>query len=70
MIRDGSDMEQAASLIIAIGQDKDYHDKGCNMATRFLKNRYGPKRVARMFNIEFDKCFIPNNGRIPSDDAA
>ena len=70
MIRDGSDMEQAASLIIAIGQDKDYHDKECNMATRFLKNRHGPKRVAGMFNIEFDKCFIPNNGRIPSDDAA
>ena len=67
MIRDGSDMEQAASLVIAIGQDKEYPDAEWNMATRLLKNRNGPKRVAGMFNIEFDKCYIPNRGRVPND---
>lgn len=69
MVRDGSDMEQAASLMIAIGQDKKYSDPEWNMAIRFLKNRYGPKRVAGMFNIEFERCFIPTHGRNPENDA-
>lgn len=66
MIRDGSDIEQAASLIIAIGKDKDYHDKQRDMAIRFLKNRHGPQRVAGMFNINFAYCHIPDKGAVPT----
>ncbi len=69
MIRDGSDMEQAASLIIAIGQDKNYCDAEWNEVIRFLKYRFGPKRVAGMFNIDFERCFIPNQGRVPVNDS-
>jgi len=68
MIRDGSDMEQAASLILAIGQDKKFHDPECNMVLRFLKNRNGPKRVAGMFKIEWEYCYIPLTGLKPTDD--
>lgn len=68
MIRDGSDIEQAASLIIAIGRDKEYHDKERDMAVRFLKNRNGPQRVAGMFNINFPHCHIPNRGAVPEND--
>jgi len=66
MIRDGSDMEQAASLILATGQDKDYPDPECNMVLRYLKNRNGPKRVAGMFNIDFEHCHIPFSGGVPN----
>lgn len=68
MIRDGSDMEQAASLILASGVDKDSKDKINDMALRFLKNRNGPKRVAGMFNISFDCNYIPLEGLEPKDD--
>jgi len=65
-IRDGSDMEQAASLILAVGQDKDYPDQECNTVIRYLKNRNGPKRVAGMFNVKYEYCFIPQKGSVPS----
>ena len=68
-IRDGSDMEQAATLILAAGDDKTYPDPNCQNVLRVLKNRNGPKRVSGMFPIEFDKCYITNNGRSPVDDA-
>lgn len=66
LIRDGSDMEQAASLIIATGKDKDEDDPEWCMAYRFLKNRNGPKRVAGMMKVDFGYCHIPNNAREPS----
>ncbi len=69
MIRDGSDIEQAASLVIAIGNDKDYHDKKRNTAIRFMKNRCGPQRVAGMFDIDFAHCHVPSNGAEPTNDA-
>lgn len=68
LIRDGSDLEQAASLIIAIGRDKEYHDKEKDMVIRFLKNRYGPKRVAGMFGIDYQYCHIPSKGAEPTND--
>lgn len=67
LIRDGSDIEQAGSLILAIGQDKKYHDKEKNMVVRFLKNRHGPKRVAGMFNIDFAHSHIPDIGAEPTN---
>lgn len=67
-IRDGSDMEQAASLILATGKDKDYPDPTHQMALRVLKNRYGPTNVAGMFNIDFEHCYIPQQGKVPEDD--
>jgi len=68
-IRDGSDMEQAASMVVAIGDDKTYHDQTCNTVLRILKNRNGPKRVAGMFSMAFENCYIPAQGRKPKDDA-
>jgi replicative DNA helicase len=68
-VRDGSDMEHAASLIIATGQDDDYPDKQRNMVLRYLKNRNGPKRVGAMFNIDFESCYIPSQGGTPRNDA-
>lgn len=65
MIRDGSDMEQAASLILAVGSDKEYPDKECTMALRYLKNRNGPKNVAGMFKTEFECNYIPLDGQEP-----
>lgn len=67
LIRDGSDMEQAASLIIAIGKDKDAPDEEYSMAMRYLKNRNGPVRVAGMFNINFANCYIADRGLEPGD---
>ena len=68
-IRDGSDMEQAASLILATGRDKEYEiDPTHQMALRVLKNRYGPQNVAGMFNIDFEHCYIPQQGKVPEDD--
>lgn len=68
LIRDGSDMEQAAGLIIASGVDKDCKNNINNMAARFLKNRHGPKRVAGMFDIDFEYNYIPLEGMEPSDE--
>jgi len=68
-IRDGSDMEQAATLILAAGDDKTYPDLNCQNVLRVLKNRNGPKRVSAMFPIEYEKCYITNKGRQPVDDA-
>ncbi len=68
-IRDGSDMEQAATLILAAGDDKTYPDQSCQNVLRILKNRNGPKRVSGMFPIEFEKCYITRQGREPVDDA-
>ncbi len=65
MIRDGSDMEQAASLILAVSVDKDYHDERHNKVLRFLKNRNGPVRVAGMFNIDFEHNYIHSISREP-----
>lgn len=66
-IRDGSDMEQAASLILASGHDKKYPDQDVSMVCRVLKNRNGPKRVSGMFNINFPCNFIPRIGVQPED---
>lgn len=68
LIRDGSDMEQAAALILAIGKDNDEKDEERNMAIRFMKNRNGPKRVAGMFKIQFENCFIPDKSTAPVND--
>lgn len=68
MIRDGSDMEQAASLIMAIGRDKEYPDKEHDMVMRFLKNRNGPQRVAGMFAIDYARCNVPSIGLEPTND--
>ena len=62
-LRDGSDMEQAANLIVAIGKEKDSED----MVLRYLKNRNGPKRVAAAFDIDFAHCRIPDQGRNPDE---
>lgn len=61
-IRDGSDMEQAADMIIASGIDKEQPDPNYQQAARFLKNRNGPTTVSGLFNIEFDHCYIPERG--------
>lgn len=60
-LRDGSDMEQAANLIVAIGKEKNSED----MVLRYLKNRNGPKRVGALFDIDFAHCRIPDQGRFP-----
>lgn len=67
-IRDGSDMEQAASLILATGVDSDLKDEEHHMVLRILKNRNGPKRVGGIFNIDFEHNHIPLNGLVPKDD--
>jgi replicative DNA helicase len=67
-IRDGSDIEQAASMVVAIGSDKNYPDQEYQSVIRLLKNRNGPKRVAGMFNIEFPYCYVPDKGLAPNDD--
>lgn len=66
LIRDGSDMEQAANMIIATGKDKDEDDPEWNIAYRLLKNRNGPKRVAGMMKVDFGHCHIPDMAREPS----
>ena len=66
-IRDGSDMEQAASLILATGRDKEYHDEEYQMAARIMKNRGGPTTVAGMFKIDWENCYVPDRGLEPSD---
>ena len=68
LIRDGSDLEQAANLVIAIGRDKDYDDPEYDTAIRFLKNRNGPKRVGGMFKMSWENYFLPNVCEAPKDD--
>ena len=68
LIRDGSDMEQAASLILATGLDKKAYDKEYNIVLRFLKNRLGPKRVAGLFRGEFEYCYFPLDSSAPTND--
>jgi replicative DNA helicase len=67
LIRDGSDLEQAASLIIAVGRDKDHPDPEYDTALRFLKNRNGPKRVAGLFKMSWENCFLPSTCQEPND---
>lgn len=63
LLRDGSDMEQAANLIIFVGKDKD----SGRMALRYGKNRNGPQRVAGLFDIDFAHSNIPNKGSDPDE---
>jgi len=67
-IRDGSDMEQAASLILATGMDKNLSEEDVNMVLRILKNRNGPKRVGGFFDIDFEHNHIPLKSSEPKYD--
>ena len=69
MIRDGSDMEQAASMIIAVGRDTKEKDLVNRDVIRLLKNRNGPKRVGGCFNIDFAHNYIPLTSAQPSEAA-
>ncbi len=66
-IRDGSDMEQAAKLLLASGFDGDYSDREAGYVLRVVKNSYGPKNVAGMFPIDFANNYIPLDGREPEE---
>lgn len=69
LIRDGSDMEQAATMIVAVGRDAKEKDLTDRDVLRLLKNRNGPKRVGGCFNIDFAHNYIPLHSSQPSEAA-
>ena len=68
-IRDGSDLEQACSMIIAIGRDQKQKDIDQRDVIRLLKNRNGRKRVGGMTTIDFEHNFIPTLTEQPTEKA-
>lgn len=66
-IRDGSDFEQACSMIIAVGRDTKQKDIEQRDVVRLLKNRYGRKRVGGMMDIDFEYNFIPTLTAKPTE---
>lgn len=64
-IRDGSDLEQGAALILAQGMDWDYPDSEYQTVIRVMKNRYGPKRCGAHFGIDYEHGYIPLEGLEP-----
>ena len=67
MIRDGSDAEQACSMLIAIGRDNEY-DGPEGDVIRLMKNRNGPKRVGGRMVIDFARNHIPSKTIRPTGD--
>ena len=66
-IRDGSDLEQACSMIIAIGRDQKQKDIDQRDVIRLLKNRNGRKRVGGMTTIDFEHNYIPTLTEQPTE---
>ena len=68
-IRDGSDLEQACSMIIAVGRDTKQKDIDQRDVIRLLKNRNGRKRVGGMLTVDFEHNYIPTLTEQPSEKA-
>ena len=68
-IRDGSDLEQACSMIIAVGRDQKQKDIDQRDVIRLLKNRNGRKRVGGMLTIDFEHNYIPTLTEQPTEKA-
>lgn len=62
-LRDGSDMEQAANLILFVGKDKDTGQ----MVLRYGKNRNGPQNVGGIGNIDFAHTFLADRWEAPDE---
>ena len=68
-IRDGSDLEQACSMIIAVGRDTKQKDIDQRDVIRLLKNRNGRKRAGGMLTIDFEHNYIPTLTEQPTEKA-
>ena len=66
-IRDGSDLEQACSMIVAVGRDTKQKDIDQRDVIRILKNRNGRKRVGGMTTIDFEHNYIPTLTEQPTE---
>jgi len=68
-IRDGSDVEQACSMILCVGRDTKQKDIDQRDVIRLLKNRNGRKRVGGMLTIDFEHNYIPTLTEQPTEKA-
>jgi len=68
-IRDGSDAEQACSMLIAVGRDTDKDYQGDERdVIRLMKNRNGAKRVGGRMIIDFARNAVPSMTSQPTGD--
>lgn len=68
-VKEGGDLEQACSMMIAIGRDTKQKDIDQRDVIRLLKNRNGRKRVGGMLTIDFEHNYISTLTEQPTEKA-